>query len=85
MRLLNAQTLELVESFGQNVPRYAILSHTWGEQEVTFADLQSGKYMKKRGYYKISNTLRRARDDKLEWAWIDTCKYPSDLSLSLTQ
>lgn len=38
MRLLNAQTMKLEEFFDKKVPNYAILSHTWGEDEVTFRD-----------------------------------------------
>lgn len=33
------KTLELKEFFDDNVPRYAILSHTWGQEEVSFQDL----------------------------------------------
>jgi hypothetical protein len=42
MRLLNAKTLQL-ESFdrGDSLPPYAILSHTWGEEEVLFDDLHA--------------------------------------------
>ncbi|KAE9571193.1 Vegetative incompatibility protein HET-E-1 [Colletotrichum fructicola] len=39
MRLINANTLELEEFFDDNIPRYAILSHTWGQEEVSFQDL----------------------------------------------
>jgi hypothetical protein len=37
MRLINVDTLEL-EHFGSNVPKYAILSHTWGSEEVTLQE-----------------------------------------------
>ncbi|KAK3370577.1 heterokaryon incompatibility protein-domain-containing protein [Podospora didyma] len=36
MRLINTQTLRMRE-FLSDVPPYAILSHTWGDNEVTFA------------------------------------------------
>ncbi|KAF6836345.1 HET domain-containing protein [Colletotrichum musicola] len=39
MRLVNVNTLKLEEFFNANIPRYAILSHTWGKDEVTFQDL----------------------------------------------
>ena len=37
------------------VPRYAILSHTWGEdsEEVSFKDMMDGTGTSKPGYYKI--------------------------------
>ncbi|PTB78744.1 hypothetical protein M440DRAFT_1399860 [Trichoderma longibrachiatum ATCC 18648] len=40
MRLLDARTLELVDVVDNNVPRYAILSHTWGDEEVTIQRLR---------------------------------------------
>ncbi|KAM7190468.1 vegetative incompatibility protein HET-E-1 [Rhypophila sp. PSN 637] len=41
MRLLNVTTLELEEFYGADIPKYAILSHTWGRQELTMAELQT--------------------------------------------
>jgi hypothetical protein len=41
MRLLNVFTGKLEEYFGSEMPRYAILSHTWGRDEITFADIQN--------------------------------------------
>ncbi|KIM96550.1 hypothetical protein OIDMADRAFT_70621, partial [Oidiodendron maius Zn] len=38
MRLINTQTLELHEFFDTRTPPYAILSHTWGEGEITSQD-----------------------------------------------
>ncbi|KAF5363057.1 hypothetical protein D9758_012640 [Tetrapyrgos nigripes] len=40
MRLLNTKTLRLQE-FLTDIPRYAILSHTWENEEVTFQDIQN--------------------------------------------
>lgn len=40
MRLINTATLEQEQFFDSRVPRYAILSHTWGEQEVTCQQLR---------------------------------------------
>ncbi|KAI0467719.1 hypothetical protein F4859DRAFT_493404 [Xylaria cf. heliscus] len=40
MRLLRTDTLALVEFFDENVPAYAILSHTWGSDELSLQDLQ---------------------------------------------
>ena len=41
MRLLNVKTGKLEEYFGSSIPKYAILSHTWGKNEVTFSDIQN--------------------------------------------
>ncbi|KAB8068706.1 hypothetical protein BDV29DRAFT_195462 [Aspergillus leporis] len=38
MRLLSASSLEIEEFMGHDVPQYAILSHTWGEEEYAFVD-----------------------------------------------
>ncbi|KAF5363040.1 hypothetical protein D9758_012636 [Tetrapyrgos nigripes] len=40
MRLLNTKTLRLEEFFDE-IPPYAILSHTWEDEEVTFQDIQN--------------------------------------------
>jgi hypothetical protein len=87
MRLLNvnAQKLELVEFFGDQIPPYAILSHTWGEDEVTFQDLQSGQYEHKLGYRKIHLTCQEARRDELSWCWVDTCCIDKSSSAELSE
>lgn len=36
MRLFHARTLQLEEYYGAKTPKYAILSHTWGDEEITF-------------------------------------------------
>jgi hypothetical protein len=40
MRLLRIRDLSLAEFVGNDIPRYAILSHTWGAdyEEVTFKE-----------------------------------------------
>ncbi|KAK8851754.1 HET-like protein [Apiospora arundinis] len=41
MRLIHATTLELREFMPPEVPPYTILSHTWGDEEVSFQDMAS--------------------------------------------
>lgn len=41
MRLLNVKTFRLEEFFEKDIPKYAILSHTWGAEEVTFKDFEA--------------------------------------------
>lgn len=41
MRLINTTTLELEEFPGANLPAYAILSHTWGKDELTMGELET--------------------------------------------
>ena len=57
------------------IPRYAILSHTWGpdDEEVTFEDLSKGTGENKDGYRKIEFCAEQAWKDGLQYFWIDTC------------
>jgi hypothetical protein len=78
MRLLernNDGEFSLTKDFGDHVPRYAILSHTWGAdtEEVTFRDLTDGTGKSKAGYGKIRFCGEQARRDGLEYFWVDTC------------
>jgi hypothetical protein len=57
------------------IPPYAILSHTWGAdtEEVTFEDLTKGASKDKPGYEKIRFCGEQAKQDDLEYFWVDTC------------
>jgi hypothetical protein len=73
MRLLNTTSYEL-RSFLLNIPPYAILSHTWGEEEVTFDLISDNSARTKlRGWKKVTECCRRALVDGWDWVWIDTC------------
>jgi hypothetical protein len=72
MHLLNAETQELEEFLGSTKPPYAILSHTWGTEEVTFQDMQNGKAKGKKGYNKIHNCCQKALREDLKYVWVDT-------------
>ena len=58
-----------------DVPCYAILSHTWGAdaEEVTFKDLEEGTGERKAGYTKIRFCGKQADNDGLKYFWVDTC------------
>jgi hypothetical protein len=60
---------------GDNIPEYAILSHTWGEdtEEVTFQDLKDGAGKSKAGYKKIRFCGEQAARDGIQYFWVDTC------------
>jgi hypothetical protein len=73
MRLLNTRSLELVESFPDGVPKYAILSHRWEAGEVSYEEIHTRAARKKPGYAKIRNFCDEARAHGYEYAWIDTC------------
>jgi hypothetical protein len=53
--------------------KYAILSHTWGSEEVTFEDLKNGTGKNKAGLRKIRFCAEQAVRDGLRYFWVDTC------------
>jgi hypothetical protein len=77
MRLLRrvpGGDFELVSFDDKSPPPYAILSHTWTEnQEVTFDELVAGTGKDKTGYAKICFCSKQAALDDLEFFWVDTC------------
>lgn len=73
MHLLNARTRRLEYFIGSNIPKYAILSHTWGKDEVSMQDLASPDVHLREGYTKIAYTCDQALADGLDYAWVDTC------------
>jgi hypothetical protein len=80
MRLLecnSAGEFSLTKDFvgDDEIPPYAILSHTWGAdtEEVTFEDLANGTGMGKLGYIKIRFCGNQATRDNLRHFWVDTC------------
>jgi hypothetical protein len=77
-------TLELSE-FMDDIPPYAILSHTWGYDEVSFAEIQRPERDKKKGFGKIRGCCRQARGDGFEWVWIDTCCINKASSVELNE
>jgi len=70
MRLLEDDghgNLSLVEKHDDDIPRYAILSHKWGAEEVTLADLTNGNGKKMAGYDKIHFCGEQAKRDGLHY------------------
>lgn len=86
MRLINAVTLEL-ESFEENaIPPYAILSHTWGADEVSFQDFQQlDSAARKQGFAKIKFTCVEALERGLDYTWVDTCCIDKTSSAELSE
>ena len=80
MRLLHSKndgTISLTDDIIEDIPAYAILSHTWGRdcEEVTFKDIQDNpeQARSKAGYRKIEFCGKQAASDNLEYFWVDTC------------
>jgi hypothetical protein len=90
MRLLNLHDdgeFSLTEFVGENIPRYAILSHTWGAdgEEVTFKDLMKGTGTSKAGYHKIRFCGEQAAADGLQYFWVDTCCIDKSSSAEISE
>ncbi|KAK4508238.1 hypothetical protein PRZ48_001976 [Zasmidium cellare] len=85
MRLINTTTLELHSFFNRDIPPYAILSHCWGDDEVSLQDLAAGS-RNKAGFKKIVNVCRLAKAEyDLDWAWVDTCCIDKTSSAELSE
>jgi hypothetical protein len=90
MRLLerkSAGQLSLTKDFigDDDIPKYAILSHTWGAEEVTFRDLIDGTGESKAGYDKIRFCAQQAANDGLQYFWVDTCCIDKSSSAELQE
>lgn len=89
MWLLDTKTLELHEFIGSTVPPYAILSHVWGADEVSFTEMKKAKHRdaakKKSGFSKIEGICTQAVRDGYQWAWVDSCCIDKRSSAELSE
>lgn len=86
MRLLNTSTRELEFFPGGEIPPYAILSHTWEENEVTFQQHQkAGINRDWAGWIKIQKSIELAVSQGLGYIWIDTCCIDKTSSAELSE
>ncbi|KAK3385518.1 heterokaryon incompatibility protein-domain-containing protein [Podospora didyma] len=87
MRLINTSTLELQQFFEPNIPPYAILSHTWGRDEISLQEFLTAHLADssqevqridppliraKMGYAKVIAACRAAQGH-FDYLWVDTC------------
>lgn len=85
MWLLNTTTRKLHNFLNNDIPAYVILSHTWGEDEVSFDEIDQPHASMKAGYGKIVGCCRLAANDGFHWAWIDTCSIDKRSSAELSE
>lgn len=86
MNLIDTSTLQLQHVSESEKTPYAILSHTWGDDEVTYQELSNiEKAKSKLSYTKILRTCRIAASRGLRYAWIDTCCIDKSSSAELTE
>lgn len=89
MWLINTKSLKLEEAVNHEGYQYAILSHTWGGEEVSFQDFCSRELQPaievKEGYAKIAKTCELARARGIKYAWVDTCCIDKKSSAELSE
>ncbi|KAI1333074.1 hypothetical protein F5Y16DRAFT_393480 [Xylariaceae sp. FL0255] len=81
MRLINVHNYQIEEFADGEAPPYAILSHTWRNNEVSFQEMSDSNVHLRIGnceegsrFWKISNTCALAHKQYgLDWTWIDSC------------
>ncbi|KAI0010093.1 heterokaryon incompatibility protein-domain-containing protein [Xylariaceae sp. FL0662B] len=86
MYLIDVHDFSLHMFIGENIPPYAILSHTWGEEEVSFQDMTNvPAARKKKGFAKIAGCCAQTIREGLDWAWVDTCCIDKSSSAELSE
>lgn len=92
MRLLNTKSyapgirkLDMIEQWGDELPPYAIFSHTWSNSEVSFADVQNGTCFDRPSFFKLESALVQAKKDGWDWLWADNCCIDKTNSVELSE
>ena len=88
MRLLGVRTLRLHTFYGDGIPPYAILSHTWlyDDEEVTFAQIQDLENCRQiPGFQMTKYACAQAIRDAVDFAWVDTCCIDKTNSTELSE
>ncbi|KAI1418437.1 heterokaryon incompatibility protein-domain-containing protein [Hypoxylon sp. FL1857] len=97
MWLINTETLVLEEFVEGRVPEYAILSHRWGDDEISFHQFPNEKRDSQReGYTKIRDFCAQVAPSNLsgfqnpqlkyyKYAWVDTCCIDKRSSAELSE
>lgn len=98
MRLIKAQSLLTVdppvfkEIFDSNDEEYIILSHRWGDDELTYQQVANHfifwdqRIYLKAGYMKLQRMAKIAFEQySIEWIWCDTCCIDKTNATELTE
>jgi len=85
VRLLHTEERVLQEFPSDLIPPYAILSHRWGEQEISLQDIKADGAEKLRGYEKVKMTCSFAWERGFKYVWIDTCCIDKASSAELSE
>jgi hypothetical protein len=80
------ENLELIEKFGPGIPKYAILSHPWGRDEVTYEHVRNGTaHEHEEAYSKVVCAIHQAASDGYRYIWIDTCCIDKSSSAEISE
>ncbi|KAF2683616.1 HET-domain-containing protein [Lentithecium fluviatile CBS 122367] len=88
MRLLDARTFQFKEvSDPRKITKYAVLSHTWADNEVVYSDLVSSlqNVHQRPEFAKIKFTAQQALADGFDYIWIDTTCIDKSSSADLSE
>jgi hypothetical protein len=92
MRLLNTDTFEFKEVYDDSIPAYAILSHRWRDDEVSYQDLLACRRRDSAGFSKIMKACELVASDSANnggvygsWIWIDTCCINKESSTEISE
>ena len=89
LRIFDDETFAFEEYFDlKQTPPYAILSHTWGAEEITYQDIGDLEHARtKAGYQKIDNFCRIVQEEypHLNHVWVDTCCIDKSSSAELSE
>ena len=87
MHLINTTTGQL-EKFAsrRTTPRYAILSHTWGPDEMTYKQITKPRTpFQGAGYHKVKRCSEIALALGYPYLWVDTCCIDKSSSAELSE
>ena len=84
MRLIHTRTRKLHE-FYDDIPEYAILSHTWDETKLSLEDFKRVDAKHLRGFEKVDKCCKLAASREFEYVWIDTCCIDKNSSAELQE
>ncbi|KAK3654485.1 hypothetical protein LTR56_004115 [Elasticomyces elasticus] len=80
MRLINIDTLEFAEFYDDAIPSYAILSHRWTTDELTYADFRKGRRKESIGYEKVTRLQEVTQRYN---AWLQSVGRPGEVRFIL--
>ena len=87
MRLLKTDTLDFYDTDISAAPRFAILSHTWYEGEITYQDMLGDRaaIKHKQGFQKVVRFCEQAKASGYAYGWVDTCCIDKQSSAELSE